>query len=412
MNETDRRTFMKQSAGAMAAVALLPELGLARPVRLLEPMTVGVIGAGRQGRAILGELQKMEGVAIGAICDVDERRLDAGVRRSQGAEGFADYRAMLDKRADVKAVVIATPTHLHRDIALAALAAGRHVYCETPLAHTVEDCQAIARAARGSSGVFHSGLQGRSNPVYKLAWTFFRSEAVRDPVAMRAQSNRKNSWRTPAPDPARDREFNWRLDPAVSLGLAGEQGTQQFDVFHWYLGAYPVRAHGGGSIRLHADGREVHDTIHCGLDFESGVHLHYEATLASTYGGEYEVLHGTNASMWLAWTHGWMFKESDAPTQGWEVYANRQRFHNDQGITLIAEATKLAAQGKLQEGIGLPNSPLYYALGDFLRSVSEGAPVVCGADEGARASIVGILANRAVVTGGMVEIDPALLRGG
>lgn len=107
-----------------------------------------------------------------------------------------------------------------------------------------------------------------------------------------------------------------------------------------------------------------------------------------------------------------MFKESDAPTQGWEVYANRQRFHNDQGITLIAEATKLAAQGKLQEGIGLPNAPLYYALGDFLRSVSEGAPVVCGADEGARASIVGILANRAVVSGGTVEIDPALLKGG
>jgi hypothetical protein len=50
-----------------------------------------------------------------------------------------------------------------------------------------------------------------------------------------------------------------------------------------------------------------------------------------------------------------MFKEADAPTQGWEVYANRQQFHNDEGITLIAGATKLAEQGKLKEGVGLPH---------------------------------------------------------
>ena len=68
---------------------------------------------------------------------------------------------------------------------------------------------------------------------------------------------------------------------------------------------------------------------------------------------------GSNASIKLAWTAGWMFKEADAPTQGWEVYANRQQYFNDEGITLIADATKLASQGKLKEGIGLQNDSIY-----------------------------------------------------
>ena len=74
----------------------------------------------------------------------------------------------------------------------------------------------------------------------------------------------------------------------------------------------------------------------------------------------------------MAWSHGWMFKEADAPTQGWEVYANRQQFHNDEGITLIADATKLASQGKLKQGVGLPHDSLYYSLFDFLKAISEG----------------------------------------
>jgi hypothetical protein len=112
----------------------------------------------------------------------------------------------------------------------------------------------------------------------------------------------------------------------------------------------------------------------------------------------------------LAWTAAWMFKEADAPTQGWEVYANREQFHNDEGITLIADATKLAKTGLLKEGLGLPHPPLYYALVDFLGSVIEKEPVVCTADDGLRAAVIGILANQAVVSGEERIIDPNLFR--
>ena len=407
MTEIDRREFVVQTAGALAAVALVPKLGLGS-FALTEPMRVGVIGLGRQGRAIIAELSGIEGVTIASICDTDERRLKSGSRRARGAATTADAAAIFDDPS-IAAVCIATPTHLHRDLVEQALAAGKHVYCEAPIAHTIEDCRAIVRAARDAETVFQPGLFARSDPVYRLARTFYRSDAVRDLVSMSAARSKKTSWRTPASDPARAAALNWRLDPAVSIGLAGEWGTHQFDVFHWYLDRFPVAITGRGSIRLHDDGRTIADTIACMIEFEDGAVLDYQATLANSYGGTWELLRGTNAAIRLEWTHGWLFKEADAPTQGWEVYANRQQFHNDEGITLIAGATKLAEQGKLKEGVGLPHSPLRYALADFLKSAAEGSPPPTTAADALRATAVGIIADRAVREQTTITIEPAML---
>ena len=406
----DRRTFFKHTAGTLAAAAILPDLeALAAPC-VVEPINVGVIGVGRWGRAVIGELQKIENVRVVAVCDSEQRRAEQAKGRAAGAEAYTDYRALLDKHQDA-AIVVATPTHLHKDIAIAAIQAGRPVYLEAPIASTIEDGRAIAAAARGASSPVAVGLLGRSNPIYKLARTFFRSDSVRDVVSLRAQDNKKSTWKSPASNPEQEKLLNWHLDPAVSLGLAGEMGTHQFDVFHWYLGRYPTSVRGSGSLRFHKDGREVPDTIWCTLGFDDGTQLLYEATLASSFEGRHEVLYGSNATIKLAWTHGWMFKEADAPTQGWEVYANRQQFHNDEGITLIAEATKLAAQGELKAGVGLPNPSLYYGVADWIAAIAEKKTPACSVEEGLRATIVGILAHQAVKSGETVKIDPEQLKG-
>ena len=117
---TNRRDFIRTSAGALAAMAIVPDLALGRSLRL-DAMPVGLIGAGRQGRVLMGEIQKIPGATIAAVCDPVESRLAAGLRRAPGAQGFADHRALLE-RSDIQAVFIATPTHLHRTIAEAALA--------------------------------------------------------------------------------------------------------------------------------------------------------------------------------------------------------------------------------------------------------------------------------------------------
>lgn len=404
-NAVDRRQFIARAAGGIAAVSLLPNLSFARQPDAAAGIRVALVGAGRQGRDIIAELAKIEGCRLAALCDVDERRLASGLRRAAGAEGHASLDALLGAAGTFDAVIVATPTPTHRAVAEQVLASGKHVYLECPLAHTVEDCAAIVSAARGAKGTVAAGMHARANPVYQLARGFFRSDSVRDLVSMRAQHNHKETWRTPTNDPARDKALNWRLDPEVSTGLAGEWGTHQFDVFNWYTGKYPVAVRGGGFIALHKDGRTIDDTIHCSLEWEKGPALQYSATLANSYEDSYEVLYGTNAAIKLAWSHGWMFKEADAPTQGWEVYANRQQFFKDEGITLIAGATKLADQGKLKEGVGLPNSSLWYALADWLGAITAGAQPATSVSEAARAAAVGIAANNAILSGERVEID-------
>ncbi len=403
MTDIDRRSFLA-AAGGLAAVSLLPGVLPAAPV-LDEPLKVGLVGVGRQGRLLLAELAKLSAVKVVAVCDNDAQRLTSAKGRVADAEGFESHQAMLEKVKGLSGVIIATPTHLHKAIALDAINAGKHVYCEAPLAHTADDAKAIAKAAAGIKTVFAVGHEGRSNPVYGLARSFFRTDAFKDMVAMRAHFAQKTSWRVPASDPAREAALNWRLDPALSTGLMGEIGSHQIDVAHWYRGKNPVSVRASGGIRLHTDGRKVHDTVQADFEFEDGARLGYCATIANSYEGRYELFQGSASAIRLAWTHGWMFKESDAPTQGWEVYANRQQFHTDVGITLIADATQLASQGKLKDGVGLQNTPMYYALEWFIRSIASGKPAVCTAEDGYRAIAVALAANRALAEGGEVKIS-------
>lgn len=399
MTHLDRRGFLLQTGGSIAGMALLPELELTGPRSIPEPKAIGVVGIGRQGRAILADLAKIDGAKVVAVCDTNPVRAKTGQERVAGAQLFADHRAMLDQWRELDAVIVATPTHLHRAIVQDALAANKHVYCEAPLAHTVDDARAIAAAAESAPGrVFMAGFQGRSNPIYQLARTFYRTDAFRDFIGGSAHFHRKTTWRFPTD--------NWRLDPDLSVGLIGEIGAQQLDIFHWFRNQTPVAVAGTGSVAFHKDGRTVPDTVHAQFQFADNSIVTYEASLANSFGGQHEVLRGTNGTFSLSWTHGWMFKEVDATTMGWEVYALRQQFHQDEGIILIADATKLAAQGQLKAGIGLPYSPLYYALADFLRSVSfPNVPVACNAKDGLKATIVGIKANQAVVGRTSVSID-------
>ncbi len=374
-------------------------------VRPREPLDVALVGVGRQGRAILAELSKIENVRVAALCDISESRLKAGLRRAPAAKGYETHAEMLRAEPGLKAVIVATPSHSHRAPTVDCLAQKKHVFIECPLATTAEDAALMREAARAASVVCAVGMQGRSNPIYALARSFLRGGAIRTVTSMRAQYHKKTTWRQPATDPAEEQALNWQLDAAHSLGLIGEFGIQQCDVFHWMLDQYPSSVLASGAVLTYDDGRKVADTVQCQFAFPSGRVLHWDATLANSFEGQYELMLGEMGSLKLAWTAGWMFKEADAPTQGWEVYANRQQFHDEQGITLIADATKLAAQEKLKEGVGLPNPPLYYALSDFLRSILENAPVVCTVDEAARALSVGLAAHRALQTGASVPIE-------
>ena len=103
-------------------------------------------------------------------------------------------------------------------------------------------------------------------------------------------------------------------------------------------------------------------------------------------------------------THAWLYKEADSPTQGWEVYATREMHHKDQGLVLLANATKLAEQDKLKEGIGLPHSPLWYALDDFVAASLGSGKAACSFADALPATELAISASTALRNGLTIEI--------
>ena len=275
---------------------------------------------------------------------------------------------MLDNKA-ISAVIVATPTHLHKQIVLDALQAGKHVYCEAPLAHTVEDARAIAKAARDNKkSYFQAGLQQRSDPELIHILNFVRAGAAGRPVMARSQYHRKNSWRRSSPNAEFERALNWRLRKETSPGLPGEIGIHSYDSAGWFMNRRPTAVTGFASTLLWNDGREIPDTVQTVVDFTQGARLMYDATLANSFDSEYDLYYGTMATVMLRDRRGWMFKEVDSPLLGWEVYAKKENFFKEVGIVLAANATKLAAQGEtaLIDTQVAAQGSLYYALEAFL----------------------------------------------
>jgi predicted dehydrogenase len=329
-----------------------------------------VIGFGTWGREIVSTLGRLPRAQVAAVCDNYEPSVKRAAKAAPGAITEKDYRKILENK-DIQAVFVATPSHQHREITLAALQAGKHVYCEAPLATTIEDARAIAKAAKAASRqVFQVGLLYRSDPQRHFLLPFIRAGALGTTVMARAQWHKKQSWRGTSPNPAREQEMNWRLSNETSVGLIGEYGIHQVDSAAWFIGERPLSVTGFGSVLFWKDGRQVPDTIQAIFEFPGGVNLVYDATLANSFDAEYEMYYGSDAAVMLRESKAWMFKEVDAPLLGWEVYANKDTFYKETGIALSANATKLSKPGTKPGESDTP-TPLFSALDAFVTNANE-----------------------------------------
>ncbi len=344
---------------------------------------VGIVGLGTWGREILRTLARVPNAEIVAICDKYPASLRRSASEAPKAAQVAEFEKLLEDK-ELKAIVIATPTHQHKDLVLAALKAGKHVYCEAPLAHTVDDARAIAQAAKAAPTlVFQPGLQLRSDPQRHFMVPFIRSGALGTWVMARAQWHKKTSWRANSPNPEREKELNWRLDPDLSLGLMGELGCSQVDQAAWFFNARPKAVFGVGAINFWKDGRVLPDTVQALMEYSNGVQLNYDATLANSFDASYEMFYGSDSAIMLRDASGWLFKEVDAPLLGWEVYAKKDTFYKETGIVLKAGGSKSTEQVTQQaEQEAYTGTPLYFALENFLRNCFD----VAGAAEDFKAT--------------------------
>lgn len=415
-SQFSRRNFLKKASvvplmGMFNATEIRAESADPRRRRPgQDQVNVAIIGFGQWGREIASTLERIEEMHVAAIVDDYDVMLTRAERSYPDVATHSDYRTVLEDE-EISTVIIATPTHLHRQIAVDALDAGKHVYCEAPLATTIDDTRAIAEAAMAAQGqIFQTGLLNRSNPQYRSVFQFVRSGALGRTTMARAQWHAKESWRRASPNPDREVAQNWRLDQDRSLGLIGEIGIQQLDTVMWMLDSRPTTVSGFGQIMLWDDGRTVPDTIQAVLGFPSGVHMVYDATLTASFDSAYDLLFGRDSTIMLRDSKAWMFKEVDAPMLGWEVYARKDTFYREKGIALVANATQLDAQN-VDPAADDPNmeTPLYYAMRDFADNHAFGPyPPAAGAREGYAATVAAIRANEAINGNTKLDLEEAL----
>ena len=316
-----RRHF---AASVAAAPALLTAQSAGSKVQ------IGWVGLGNRGGKHIRTMMKVakDDVTIKAICDTFSPRLaktkdDVISDQGTAPETYDDYYKMLAD-PEIDAIVIMTPEHLHRDMSIAALEAGKHVYCEKPLSHTIEEGVQILEAVEKSGKLFQVGTQRRSSRLYAKAREIYQSGVLGKVVYARAFWYRNSpltrpAWRYTIPDdsdpgntdyqkflgPARatafnkQRYFQWRLYWDYSGGISTDLLVHQTDALHMITGRHycdSVMCNGG----IHywtQDDREVPDTVTAAFEYDDHFHINYSAAFNNSRYGYGEQLCGSEGTM-------------------------------------------------------------------------------------------------------------------
>ncbi len=205
MTKITRRDFVRRSgaiaSAALAAPLFIPGSALGRANRPApsERITMGCIGVGNQGSALLRGFLNDDRVQVVAVCDVNEEspgywsnsvRGRAPAKRKveshytnkdapnyKGCDVYDEFEALL-ARDDIDAVTVATPDHWHALISIAAAAAGKDIYCEKPLSLTIPEGRAMCDAVRRYGRVFQTGSQQRSDPNFRRVCELVRNGRI------------------------------------------------------------------------------------------------------------------------------------------------------------------------------------------------------------------------------------------
>ena len=272
-------------------------------------INIGVIGTGDRGGGMIPLINQVEGINVTACCDVLPFRLEEGLSKVNGkSKAYEDYRKLLDNK-DVDAVLIATPFNTHSKIAIDALDAGKHVYCEKTMAKGISGINALVNKVSESSSVFQTGHQYHSSRLYSHVVEMIQKGEIGKVTSFECQWNRNGDWRRKVPDPSLEKAINWRMYRAYSGGLAAELSSHQIDFVQWVLGENPSKIMGTGGINYWQDGRETFDNIHLIYEYPSGVKATFRC-LTSNALGDYQIkVSGDKGTILLDYDKAWIYYE-------------------------------------------------------------------------------------------------------
>lgn len=222
-------------------------------------LNVGLIGAGRMGRMYGQYLaQRVPGVALAAIADRKLEVAEALARELGVPKWYAGHEDLLNDR-EVEAVAIVTSTSMHKTVVMDAAKAGKAIFCEKPIALTLEDARQMIETVERAGVFFQMAFQRRFDAGYLAARRKLEAGAIGDPVMFTSIS------RDPYPPPI---SF---CDPKVSGGLIADMGAHDFDAARMYMGEVKS-VHAIGATLAYPEMKSVGDIDNAIIDlvFESG----------------------------------------------------------------------------------------------------------------------------------------------
>ncbi|MBC7949381.1 MAG: Gfo/Idh/MocA family oxidoreductase [Chitinophagaceae bacterium] len=340
---SSRRNFIKLLAASTAGVAAgthslaapsnasLIVLSKRKTVAANDNINIALIGAGGMGVQDTITALLVPGTKLVAVCDLyDGRLVDA--RNKWGKDLFTtrSYKEVLNRK-DVDAVIVATPDHWHQQISIDAMRAGKHVYCEKPMVHSILEGPAVIKAQSETGKVFQVGSQGVSSLGNEKAKTLLKEGAIgalNYAEGFWARHSPTGAWQYPIPADASPttvdwesfisnttrrpfdatRFFRWRNYRDYGTGMSGDLFVHLFSSLHFITNSFgPEKIYAAGGLRYWKDGREVPDVLLGTFDYpQSAAHPEFNLSLRcnfvdGTSGTTYLKLVGSEGSMDITW---------------------------------------------------------------------------------------------------------------
>ncbi len=346
LSNSSRRSFIKKAIGTAIATAAAPAIIQAKDNHAIElpnrsdskqkyaandNVNIAVIGAGIMGFSNLQTASLVPGVKLIGVCDLYTGRLDRA-KEKYGNDIFTtkNYQEILDRK-DVDAVFICTSDNWHDRISIDAMNKGKHVYCEKPMVHKLEQGAEVIATQKKTGKVFQVGSQRVSSIVTEKAREIFEQKLIGDLVLVETWNDRQGgngAWQYSIPTDANAgtvdwdrfignapkiaydpvRFFRWRNYQDYGTGIAGDLFVHLFSGLHAVTSSKgPSRIYGTGGLRYWKDGRDVPDVItsihdYSATDKHSAFNLQMRVNFADGGGGgELLRLVGTDGVIILGW---------------------------------------------------------------------------------------------------------------
>jgi predicted dehydrogenase len=331
-----RRSFL-QTTGTLAA-ATWTASSYARVIGANDRIRTGFIGVGGMGSnhvAAIVALKQKDNVEAVAVADLWKTRAEAGAKAAGAPQAFTDYRKVLDIK-EIDYVTIAVPEHWHARATLDAMDAGKAVYCEKPMTHTIPEAQAVMKKQKETKLPLQIGVQAMSDDSYRSAGEAIRAgklgRVVQAQIEYVRRYDSEGPWRAPSitddtPKPA-DLDWDTWLGDAPKIAwnphhyfewrnYAAYSGGVSTDLFIHRITRimkacdllYPRRVVGMGGIWQWPDGRDLPDNFEMICEYPRGMTVYVLGTMSNRVGIDH-LIRGYRATLYFTPT-GWEIKDKD-----------------------------------------------------------------------------------------------------